>query len=493
MTQQPLAPNERTAMLDQVFRRISKLEDRALIAIDQAVREAEQGKLPVPAAAAPTTTTPIARPAPTTKPSPFKPPPAPVPPPPIAQPTNTPARTNQALPRVAAVPPSANGESIGRRNFLIGLLTGSVTALCAGGTVGVAFYQPAVQRWLVQRGILPQPSSTTVPSATPLATLPADIVDRLAFLESQVAALTTERDGLKSRVSDLEAALNNSGTEAARLRTELDNANAQIAQLQTDIDSANAQIAQLQTDLERVTTDLETAKTRITQLEGQVGLLAAYQRLEATNLDGTVKNGLEQTSGALSALKSDTEVVKAGRATVANALSTVEADMPTINAGLDWLDREIAVLAASYRAFQTALASAQGSTGAAAIQQFASDQAAALPFTVGQEPRVALQTMGALVAKLPELLDSVDKLTLTPARRWIVADPAQGGLYALLFNPLRNELLTPLDQMVNDAQNVDLIYNTVLTQPTQRVLEQREQIRAEINQSEQQQQTGASN
>jgi hypothetical protein len=112
--------------------------------------------------------------------------------------------------------------------------------------------------------------------------------------------------------------------------------------------------------------------------------------------------------------------------------------------------------------------------------RFTADVANAMTFS-SDESRVAVQAMGALVARLPAFLNNVNQQTIAPTRTWIVPDQ-QSGLYKLLITPLRNGLLTSLQQLINSAENVKVIYNEKLAQPAQRVLEQRGRIRADIKQ-----------
>ena len=49
-----------------------------------------------------------------------------------------------------------------------------------------------------------------------------------------------------------------------------------------------------------------------------------------------------------------------------------------------------------------------------------------------------------------------------------------------MLRPVREQVLTPAQQMVANAENLNTIYNTKVAQPVQSVLDQRAQIRAEI-------------
>jgi hypothetical protein len=146
---------------------------------------------------------------------------------------------------------------------------------------------------------------------------------------------------------------------------------------------------------------------------------------------------------------------------------------------LDWLDNQVARLTTGVRAIQTALAVSSNTPLAQAMKDFISQVLDMLPFGAGQNIKVVLQAMGEVLNRLPELIDNVNVMLTGPARAWIVSGK-QGGLYDLLLRPVREQVLTPAQQMVANAENLNTVYNQQLAQPVQSVLDQRAKIRAEI-------------
>jgi hypothetical protein len=241
-------------------------------------------------------------------------------------------------------------------------------------------------------------------------------------------------------------------------------------------DTLRRQVDALTSDNQRLAAEKDQLVADNTRLQGVVAL---YGNLEATDLDGTINTAFQELTPVVSGL--DASALDQGATEVATALAAVEAQIPVIDAGLGWLDRESAALQANFRAFQSSLALPSGADMTAASARFANDMADALPITVGQGSRVALQTMGAIVARLPDFLNNVSKLVLTPARQWVAAS-GQQGINARLLTPVRDRLLTPARQTVDGVQNIKLIYNNKLLSPAQRALQQRSVIRAEISQ-----------
>ena len=436
MPNPPLAPNERTALLDMLFRRISTMDDSSLRALHQLtidVRPGQRIQLPP-------------------RSTPFTPPPAP---------PARPVVTNPA-------------RGLGRRNFLLGLFMGGSATICAGIASGALFYDQTLRGWLLQQGVLP--SSTPLPdTVTPTPTLsptpPTELVDKITYLQNLVDGLTAERDDLKLRLNGLQNNLENANLEIGRLSGE-------NSVLTTERDDLRSRV-------DTLTADLSTAQNRITALETaaqqNVKVIDLYGKLEAADLDGTVVTGLAAVDASLVTLSTSETAVEQDAAVITEDLRVIDNQMVTLNAGIDWLDREVATLTANFRAYQTALSNVQVATDVAdSTNRFVADVANAMTFS-SDESRVAVQAMGALVARLPAFLNNVNQQTIAPTRTWIVPDQ-QGGLYNLLITPLRNGLLTSLQQLINSAENVKVIYNEKLAQPAQRVLEQRGRIRADIKQ-----------
>lgn len=455
-TNEPLTPEQRTRLLDQLFQRIGKMDDANLLAADRAIREVEQGQMPT-LPSRPTIYTP----------------------PPDLQ------RFREEY-RQAATPAAtirASHAGVGRRGFLIGLLTGGVVTGVAGGTAIVMTYDQRVRDWLSTQGMLPTatpipPTPTITPTIPP--DLPVEIVDQIKFLQRQIDALSAERDTLKTRVDTLEQTLLNANAEIGKLKgdlsivtTERDDLKLAADKLRDDLTALRDQVADLQVKL----TDAEQTSQK------RASLLKLYSELDAANLDATITTGMAATGGALATLMQTRDPLANGMDVVREQITTVEGQMGEINAGLDWLDREVATLTANYRAFQTALKALPGTLAGSGTTEFAREVAASLPFTVSQEIKLAVQAMGAVVARLPAFLDNVNRMSIVPARLWIVPKgDTQGGLYRLLLTPIERDLLSPIEQMVNSAENLELVYNKDLAQPAQRVLLQRGQIRAEITQ-----------
>jgi regulator of replication initiation timing len=457
-TNQPLTPEQRTRLLDQLFQRIAKMDDTNLLAADRAISDVEQGQMPT-LPSRPTIYTP----------------------PPDLQ------RLRDEY-RQGAAPATANRTrnaqtGIGRRGFLIGLITGGVVTGVAGGTAVVMTYDQRVRDWLSTQGMLPSataipPTPTITPTIPP--PLPVEIVDQIEALQRQIDALTAERDALKTRVDGLEQTLLDANAEISTLKGDL-------SIVTTERDDLKLTADKLRDDLKALGDQADALQVKLTNAEQtsqkRASLLRRYGDLDSADLDSAVTTGMAGTAAALATLMQQRDPLVNGLNVVRERVTTVEEQMGEINAGLDWLDREVATLTANYRAFQTALKALPGTLAGSSTTEFAREVAAALPFTVSQEIKLAVQAMGAVIARLPAFLDNVNRMSIVPARLWVVpSNDKQAGLFGLLLTPMQGNLLSPVEKMVNSAENLELVYNKDLAQPAQRLLLQRSQIRAEITQ-----------
>src|SRR5260221_1905069 len=140
---------QRTLLLDRLYRRVSKLDNHSLMVLEQLLDDVTTGNSVN-----------------------------------LAEPTS----------------PSAPGDQVSRRYFLATLLAGGVLVASAGGAGAVALNDARVRRWLGEQGGLPTgtpiaASVTSGPSPTP--TLSPQAKAPLGTLKSHIVSLTAERHGLQ--------------------------------------------------------------------------------------------------------------------------------------------------------------------------------------------------------------------------------------------------------------------------------------------------------
>ena len=355
-------------------------------------------------------------------------------------PTQQPAPTHTAPTPKSHVPPDQQS----RRLFLAFLVGGAALATVTGGAAAYVLTDDNVRRWLAEQGWLSSDAAglptataagpTPTLEATRVPTLPAGIRNQITALENQVTALTAERDQLRQQVTALGGQVKDANNQVEDLRAK------------------NGDIRDL------------------------VGL---YQQLEAVGLDQIVAAALSAVGVPLLAIQNIRIALTTGIGLAARVLQDLENHLPLVAAGLDWLEQQITALSNGIRAFQTALAVSADTPTTKAISDFISQLLDILPFGAGQNIKTALQAMGNVLNQLPDLLNNVSAMVIEPVRAW-VGSGQQGGLHDTLLRPIRDQVLTPAQQIVANAENLNAVYNQQLAQPVQSALDQRAKVRTEI-------------
>ncbi|MEP7286486.1 MAG: hypothetical protein ABI947_12030 [Chloroflexota bacterium] len=319
---------------------------------------------------------------------------------------------------------------VSRRYFLMTLVAGGLLTAGIGSAAVLALGDEGTRHWLGEQGWLPTetlPPPSVTPGPTPIPTLPVEARNQIAQLQNQLIALTTERDTLNQQLT---------GTTQ------------QLTALQSSNDHAQ-------------------------------GLLDLYNQLESTNLDEIVAGALAALGIPILAIETVRTALSAGVVLAVRILQSIEEQMPLIAAGIDWLNDQVALLSTSIQSLQQALQVSANTPVAKAVTDFISSVLDLLPFGIGQDVKTALKAMGEVVAKLPDFLNNVSVRLIGPARAWIVSG-GEGGLHDLLLRPMREQVLSPAQQMVANAENLNSVYNSQLAQPAQNALDQRARIRIEI-------------
>lgn len=361
-----------------------------------------------------------------------------------------PAETGQPI-TPAPAQPASDPDQVSRRYFLTALAAGGLLSAAVGGAAVLAFNDPNVRQQLSESGWLATPTAkpptaTPGPSLTP--TLPPDARKEIANSQRQIEAIAFERDTLKKQLADT---------------------NTKLAKTSADLNKANDNLAK--------TTDRLTALQNANQQ--LASLVDLYKQLESVNIDDVIIKALGAVGVPVLAVYTLREALNAGTILAARVMKTIEDQMPLIAAGMAWLDQQLATLTKSMQTLTVALQITASTPAGKAVTDFISGVLDLIPFNAGQNIKQGLQAMGDLVAKLPEFVTNARVRVLEPARAWITTDK-QGGLYALLLNPMRDQLLTPAQQMIANAQNLNTVYNNQVVQPAQSAITERARIRAEI-------------
>jgi uncharacterized phage infection (PIP) family protein YhgE len=413
-----VSKQQRTAILDRLYRRISQLDNEALIQLDYLTNTAEKIEFYLDET--------------------------------DAQADDTyPAYTGPLQRKTA--PRSESGASqrrLTRRGFMLALLFGGAT-VTTGGALALLLNNadgpavspaPTLPPNMEPTAIAQQPTLTSAPSSTPpLPTLTPD----------------THQDDV---IASLQQELATSQTDQSTLAGELDN-----------------------TRLERDTlsSELASAQADVDYLQQVVGL---YRQLEAVGLDDTLLLGLGPVGMALLALENGRTALTTGIEDATTRLATIEVQSPTIANGLLWLEDQVNSLSTTLQDLENALSSVVEPVAPITQQigDFIGQILSLLPFGVGEHIRAGLEAIGTILTHIPELVASINPLVITPLRQWVSPESEDQGLIAEVVNPINNGLIPSAQGMVENSSALSSAYNTQLATPTQDALDARAAIREQI-------------
>lgn len=326
--------------------------------------------------------------------------------------------------------------SVGRRAFLLALLTGGA-AVAGGG---------ATYLWLTQ----PEAPPKTAAAPTLSTTLQGNPIPTPAPTGSPTP-------GAEATLSGLRAELSTARTDLLTLRVELDTARQENTELTNTIQARQADVAYLQQ------------------------VVALYEQMEAVGLDDVVSTGISPVSLSLLAIAAARGLLQAGVQEAAGLLATVEVQAPAIANGLLWLETQVNVLATALQGLEDALASIVEPVQPVAQQigEFIDRVLDVLPFGVGENIRAGLQAVGAILTHIPELVASINPLVITPLRQW-VSPEEDAGLVAEVIQPISTNLVNPAQRLVDDTAALEDTFNTGFKAPVESAIAARATLRTDL-------------
>jgi hypothetical protein len=226
---------------------------------------------------------------------------------------------------------------------------------------------------------------------------------------------------------------------------------------------------------------LELAKSA-TEAARLRGLLKLYEALEGIGIDALISAGIRAVKLPLDAIQFAASGMRNAIKAVDGLLGRFEAAIPgVINAidtaenNLRWLldDRLEALGRAVNQATERVEPVAEG------LGRFFNGVLERIPGSLGDRVREIVGRLRELVAALPVQLRPVRDGLLKPLRQdWFA--PGDAGLQGQLFTPIRQNLLNPLDGLLNKVNELTQRWEADLTAPVQQAILQRDAVRKEI-------------
>ncbi len=320
----------------------------------------------------------------------------------------------------------------GRRGFILRMVLGGTAALALGGSAALlasrARRAPATQELIL-------PYGSRVGEGEASANV-AELVQRIADLEYELAAITAERD---------------------QARSELNAATTQAQSLQAQLDAA------------------------LSELEQHRALNGLWQSLDAIGLDDLLRSALEAVGDALRTVLSVLAALNAGLTQGTSALQRFIQSLPGPSDGIRWLQQRVNALASdlAWLTQQVQQAVEPIEPFATQIGEFVVWVLERLPFGAGDKARAGMEAMKTVINSLPITVDGINQDVLDPLASWF-GDDIRVNLTGTLITPLQDKVITPARSLASHVTDFDRTYRQELAGPIENALAQRAAIRAQI-------------
>ncbi len=238
---------------------------------------------------------------------------------------------------------------------------------------------------------------------------------------------------------------------------------------------------------ERISTTLANrrAQSQIAELEGEISRLqrqlALYDDMERIGLDKLIRAILEMYDRFWPPVRSAVRLLLGAVGAAEEALSHFELKLPSMRSATQVLSGLLTGLEAQIQSAQDTLNDLLKRTGpiGEAVSGFLSWLLNRNPFGITTAVREASDRLSSLIAGIPPLIADVRRRLLGPLDEEWLATKVGEGLQGVLFDPLRNNLLTPLRAHLEEIEKAATDWEDE-SRPLHAALEEREKIRQEI-------------
>ena len=233
----------------------------------------------------------------------------------------------------------------------------------------------------------------------------------------------------------------------------------------------------------RAQVKIDDLQAKVARLEKQ---LALYEDMERIGLDKLIRAILEAYDRFWPPVRATAGLLLGAVRTTEDALSHFELKLPTMRSTTRMLADLLTGMEAQIQSAQDTLNGILQRTGpiGEAVRGFITWLLNRNPFGITDTVREAADRLSALVAGFPLLISDVRKRLLGPLDEEWLPSTAGLGLQGILFDPLRSGLLTPLRTHLEEIDNAARNWERD-SAPIRAALAERERLRAEIAQLEQ--------
>ena len=221
------------------------------------------------------------------------------------------------------------------------------------------------------------------------------------------------------------------------------------------------------------------AELELIKLRALVGL---YENLEKIGIDAIIATGMNVVRGALDVVKTGVRLARDGVTAVETALKNFQTLLDNLRGAAELATRVLTELSQKFKDAESFVVSMLGTALplAESIGNFFNALIQKIPFGIGTEIQRAINSLIELVRAIPTTLDTMLNQLLKPLRDLFFPATGSAQVKTNLFDPIINNLLTPLKKLLTDIETLLDKWEKDFTQPVQKALDDRAKIRKQI-------------
>jgi hypothetical protein len=211
-------------------------------------------------------------------------------------------------------------------------------------------------------------------------------------------------------------------------------------------------------------------------------LLAMYEQLERVGLDGILLTAMNVVRSPFNTVKVGLGLVRGGIATAGDALKRFQGMLDTLHQGAGGAAAAVDDLMGKFHAAESVVTGVLGTAQPLtdSIQSFFNALLDKIPFGIGANIRRAAESLVTLIRAIPTTVQALTTQLLKPLSDTFFPATGTPAVQASLFDPISEKLLQPLDRFLGDVETLLNYWEKDFTAPVQAALDQRKQIREQI-------------
>ncbi|MBN1956474.1 MAG: hypothetical protein JW900_15695 [Anaerolineae bacterium] len=222
--------------------------------------------------------------------------------------------------------------------------------------------------------------------------------------------------------------------------------------------------------------DLEAEVERLQQI------IALYEELDATDLDGAVEQGLAAVGTLVESTHSLTAGLEDALAGARTTLLDFQAQFAPLQASFRWLRESLNVLSQRILGLENEVSQSLELPGpiTETMGGFLAATLAELPEEVTERLRGGLERMGEVVTAVPALVQGLYARIVEPLEDWFITS-ADASLDNRLITPLLSTLIDPVQALLTKVDELVTGWQERLVTPLEAKIRRRQEIRQQLD------------